>query len=199
MKLSELAASRWQTKKDQRIAVAVALAESRGKMDAENHNKDGSVDCGPWQVNSVHGYDCERLKSDPNYSADAAYAVWQSGGWHQWVTYNTGAYVPFLGHDADLTADDPSILKKIGGAIIDTSPIGIITGVSGPNVPNPVSGLEAIGHVMNTLTNPSTYARLGKGFLGGGLIVIGVGSLVFIVANKAASSSAVKTATKVIP
>ena len=193
MKLSELAATKWSGN-DVRIATAVALAESRGKMDAINKNTDGSTDCGPWQVNSVHGYDCNRLRSDPAYTVAAAHAVWQKQGWPAWVTYKTGAYKLYLGRDAELTADDPSILERIGIAAL-----GPVAGsiVSGDNpVTAVVDATDKAAGVILSLTNPSTWLRIGKGWMGGVLIIVGVGAATFIVANR---SGVVKTVAKATP
>jgi hypothetical protein len=82
---------------DPNLAAAVALAESGGVPTAVNdQNDDGSVDSGLLQINSVHGYDPDRLL-EPDYNADAGYDV-SSGGtdWTPWVTYNSGAYLDFL-------------------------------------------------------------------------------------------------------
>lgn len=193
MKISELAATKWSGR-DVKIATAVALAESRGKMDATNTNSDGSTDDGPWQVNSVHGYDRDRLRSDPGYTVNAAYEVYEKQGWRAWTVYKTGAYLAFMGQDADLDADDKSILEKIVGM----SPVGIIGGRAVDVVTDPVQaaagGINVIGDVIGALTEPSTWLRIGKGYLGSMLIVAGVGGLVFVVASRVTSSPVVKTA-----
>lgn len=218
MKLSELAATKWSGN-DVKIAVAVALAESRGKLDATHHNSNGTDDDGPWQVNSIHGYDRNKLRSDPNYTVNAAYEVWKSSGWGAWVTYKTGMYLAFMGQDAELTADDKSFLDKVkdgvgdgvsdvigtvvpgAGALTGDGLGGAVGGLLG--IPNPlnlsVPGLDDFANTIGALRNPSTWARIGKGALGGGLIILGVGSLVFIVANRAASSPVVKAASSAIP
>jgi hypothetical protein len=75
-------------------AAAIALAESKGNPNAEGHNKNGTVDRGLWQINSVHG-----SLSTTNVAANAKAAVQihnESGGWGPWVTYKTGAYKAYL-------------------------------------------------------------------------------------------------------
>jgi hypothetical protein len=203
VKLSELAATQWQGR-DVKIATAVALAESRGKRDATNTNTDGSTDDGPWQVNSVHGFDRNRLRSDPAYTVDAAHKVWQQQGWRAWVTYKTGAYLAFMGKDAELTSgDNAGFLDTIkDGAIGALGPAGLplkAVDALGNPVSAATSGIDAIGGVISALADPSTYLRLGKGALGGVLIVIGVGSVVFVVANRVSSTPVVKAATGIIP
>lgn len=64
-----------------------------------------------------------------------------------------------------------------------------------------ISPLEALGKVGAALLNPNTYFRLGKGALGGTLLILGTGGLVFVVANKATSGGAgkiAKTAVKTV-
>lgn len=71
------------------LAASVALAESGGNPRAENHNTNGSVDRGLFQINSVHG-----SLSTTNVAANVAAAVKinKESGWSPWVTYKTGAY-----------------------------------------------------------------------------------------------------------
>jgi hypothetical protein len=85
------------------IATAVALAESGGRVDAQNSNTNGTTDYGLWQVNSVHftesGWKAEWTPPDlliPEANAQAAYHVWQGSGWTAWTTYTTGAYLPYM-------------------------------------------------------------------------------------------------------
>lgn len=65
----------------------IANAESRMKADAININSNGSKDCGLFQVNSIHGYDCEWLK-DPKNNIEAAKVVYSKQGKKAWVTWN---------------------------------------------------------------------------------------------------------------
>jgi hypothetical protein len=76
------------------MAVAVALAESGGRADATHVNSDGSIDRGPWQINSVHG---ALSTLDPNANAKAAVKI-SSGGlnWQPWTTYTSGAFRKYL-------------------------------------------------------------------------------------------------------
>jgi hypothetical protein len=73
------------------IAVAVSMAESDGRADARNSNRNGSTDSGLWQINSIHGFD--NLK-DPQANADAAFEVWRESGWTAWYAHTPrgGAY-----------------------------------------------------------------------------------------------------------
>lgn len=159
---------------DERVAVAIILAESRGRVNATNHNTDGSTDDGLFQINSVHGFDRQKLRSDPVYNTKAAYKVYSdAGGWSPWVTYQTGAYKPFLGKDATITMDRRTLANPLDAV----NAVGDAAGAVG-------DGLDIIGEVVGALANPSTWMRLGKGALGGVLIIVGVGGITLIIANR---------------
>jgi LysM repeat protein len=72
------------------MAAAVAMAESSGEPAATNHDTNGSVDRGLWQINSANG-----ALSTYSEAGNALAAVELSGNgtnWSPWVTYTTGAY-----------------------------------------------------------------------------------------------------------
>lgn len=76
------------------IAAAIAMAESGGVINAQNHNSNGTTDRGLWQINSSHG---SQSTFDEMGNARAAVAISSNGtNWKPWVTYNTGAYKRFL-------------------------------------------------------------------------------------------------------
>ena len=78
---------------DPETMLAIAKSESGQNLDpnATNINKNGSKDCGLFQINSVHGYDCEWLKNPAN-NMKAAREVYEKQGLTAWVSYNTGNY-----------------------------------------------------------------------------------------------------------
>lgn len=67
------------------VAVAVAFAESLGDPEAVNFNRDGSVDRGLWQVNSIHGFDGDLF--NPIYNAESAFWVFERQGWRAWYAH----------------------------------------------------------------------------------------------------------------
>lgn len=82
---------------DKRKLVATAFGESGARVDAFNGaNSNGSWDAGLWQINSIHGYDKNRLLSDPAYNAAAAVDVYAGQGLDAWVVYNTGKYEQYM-------------------------------------------------------------------------------------------------------
>jgi hypothetical protein len=187
VKLSELIGR--YTDWDVRVATAITLAESRGRVDATHRNSDGSTDHGLMQINDkAHpGYDTHKLDSDPVYNIEAGHTIWREAGgkFTPWTTYTSGAYKLWLGHDATVTADKRTLLNP-GDAL---SAAGDVVGGVG-------DGLTSIGHVFGALLNPSTWLRVGKGALGGVFIVVGVTGITYIIANKAAKSPVGKAAAK---
>lgn len=96
------------------VMAAIALAESGGRINANNAglNSDGSVDYGLWQINSVHGFDTQRLTSDPLYNARMAYKVYKEQGLHAWTTFTSGAYKQYLN---GTTGGESQVIQSAGG------------------------------------------------------------------------------------
>jgi len=61
------------------MAIAVALAESNGNPDAIDHDGNGTVDRGLWQINSVHTQFSPACDYDPLCAAKAAFSI-SAGG-----------------------------------------------------------------------------------------------------------------------
>lgn len=166
------------------IAVAVALAESGGKTDAQHVNTNGTIDRGIWQINSVHG---AQSTFDPANNASAAVSISKNGtDWTPWTTFNSGAYKQFLGKSGGTSIGD--IGSAVGGAASGAAKTA--TGVVG----GATDALSALGGIAKALLSPDTYFRLGKGLLGGVLLILGTGALVFVVANHASGGGVVKAA-----
>lgn len=103
------------------MAAAVALAESGGNPNATNKNRNGSIDRGLWQINSVHG-----SQSTYNALANARGAVAISNGgtnWKPWcVAWSNGRCGgTYLGAGAPVLSHIPS------GASTGTVPSGTVT------------------------------------------------------------------------
>jgi Lysozyme like domain len=73
------------------MGAEIAMAESTGHEDATDYDKDGSVDRGLFQINSVHG-SLSTYNVDANVKA-AIYLSDDGTNWLDWVTYRTGAYI----------------------------------------------------------------------------------------------------------
>lgn len=77
--------------------LAIMRAESRCNPNADNTglNKDGSVDIGLLQINSIHGYSKAQM-INPYENIKAGYRIWKRQGYKAWSAYNNGAYAKFL-------------------------------------------------------------------------------------------------------
>lgn len=77
------------------VGTGIMYAESRRVVEATHHNSNGSTDYGLMQINSIHGYDSNRLVSDPLYNADCAFKIYKDAGstWGPWSTYHNGSYI----------------------------------------------------------------------------------------------------------
>lgn len=83
------------------LMVGIGSAESDLVVEAQNiHNKDGSIDNGIWQINSLAHpqWDGERLRTDPLYCAQAAVDVLLRQGLRAWYAYQLpdGTAGPYL-------------------------------------------------------------------------------------------------------
>lgn len=84
--------------KECKVALAVAKAESGMRCDAQNVNKNGSVDAGLWQINSIHlkkGWKLTDLL-DCKKATDFAYELYKAQGFQPWVAFWSGSYKKFL-------------------------------------------------------------------------------------------------------
>ncbi|MDQ3816096.1 MAG: hypothetical protein M3362_00210 [Acidobacteriota bacterium] len=82
------------------MALAISQAEngSRKCDRASKPNKNGTIDYGVFQINSVHlkkGWKLSELK-DCYKNVDYAYEIYKASGWNPWSTYKNGAYKKFL-------------------------------------------------------------------------------------------------------
>ena len=99
VRIAELALAVGFTGEEVPMAVAIALAESRGRPAIDNAglNEDGSVDYGLWQINDdAHGpkgFDPARAR-DPIYNAVWARRVYTDAGgsWSPWMVYRRETY-----------------------------------------------------------------------------------------------------------
>lgn len=169
------------TGNENKIMVAVALSESGGQAGATHRNSDGTQDTGLWMINDVHhgaepiGTFRTRMKNARENAKEAA-SVLHSQGLTAWTDYRNEKYKKFLGKDATVTTDKDTVTGSLSG-------VGSV--------------LKTTERVAGALLNPSTYLRLGKGLLGGSLVILGIGGLVFVVGSKV-NASPVATIAKAV-
>jgi hypothetical protein len=155
--------------------VCIIFAESSGRTDITSANPDGNRNVGIFQVDTVNVAHPEYLK-DPVYNANVAYRMWRADGGtfsKHWSTASKCA-----GKSGNEPLSD------------EASPVGV-GGVSVGGISDSVGG--AIAAVLNSIP----WFRVGKGALGFTMLVIGVGTIVVVVANKTPTPArAVKRALK---
>lgn len=188
-------------------AIAVCLAESGGRPNAENRNGNGSIDYGLWQINSVHsktftgnykGYtDLWPNRYEPVTNTIMAKAIWTDAGgsFSPWSTYKSGAYKKFLGHGVpvhkwllagghiELPLGEGDPLTALGGAINNAA------SAAG-------AALNPIGGYVNAALGFAKDAGIAIGvfLLAVVLIILGIW---FIVSQTKAGQTATKLATKI--
>jgi hypothetical protein len=165
--------------------MAVAMAESRGDPEADNGT---CCHClfqihRDWAGKNGAPSDPDKFfewLNDPYNCAKFAHWIWTNNHHTfagQWETFDTGAYRRFLGQDPLITVGQRIPIVDDVSDAVDT-----VT--------------KTIPQFIAALFDPSTYLRIGKGFLGGIFIIIGLASLVFIVANRAINTNPVRNARK---
>lgn len=119
----------------------IAVRESGGRAHINNAglNKDGSVDYGLWQINSIHGYNPQKLY-DPKFNAKAAVSIYKSQGPKAWATYNP--------------AVDRKYIGKYSGNVGGTPP-SRQTSTASPTSPSP--GLDKTALALSLLGISSDY------------------------------------------
>lgn len=157
-------------------AVAVALAESSGRLDAVSV----TGDYGLWQIN-------ERMHPEMfrdgggfgdgqwwgQWNAQMAFKVWKDAGsrWTPWVAFNSGAYKLFLPR-AQAAAGNPSIT-----GIGPTDKAGYREVIAIPSalneIGNAVKGVsQAFNKAGQWIGNRDNWIRVAQVAVGGGLLVM---------------------------
>lgn len=158
-------ASGWTSTSEIAIAVAVALAESGGRPEATHVNSNGSTDYGLWQVNSIHGFDPNRLLT-PTGNGSAAHQVYSEAGnkWTPWSTYKSGAYLAFLARGRAVAGS-----ASAGGSVND------------PPIDRPIPGVSSLSDLYSSITslanwvsNANNWRRVGLFILGAILLTYGL-------------------------
>jgi Transglycosylase SLT domain len=173
-------------------AVGVIGAESSFNPEAYNDtpcSQNGDHAVGLLQICTVHSGKfgipsgkaaaVEWLK-DPQNNLSAGYKLWLSAGRtfkNDWVQAQNGAYRKFRMQNPLITAKKKRLTGVVGDAVD--------------------SALGPVDEFMGALLSPSTWFRVGKGMLGGNLILLGGGALAFVVAKKVYNNPAVKSTVKV--
>lgn len=159
-------------------AVAVALAESGGNPAAVNTaNRNGSVDHGLFQINTVHGSLLSQgNKYDALDNAKMAYTVWTRSGrsWKPWATFNSGRYLAFK-PQGTLGAAAPVLPALAGATGGGTAPAPVAT-AGGPTAAS-ASTSSGVLDLLSGLVSGGLWTRLGAFVLGSLLVMMSLWKL----------------------
>lgn len=163
-------AAGWSSAGQITIGVAVAYAESGGRTDATNQNRNGSRDLGLWQINDgAHPWIKSQNWQDPGVNTAAAFRVWREAGgsWRPWVAYTSGSYRQYLlqgkqGADAPVTpgASDPLVADPALG-------LGDITDAA----ESVADAVKLAASVATWVANPHNWLRVAW-VAGGGVMIL---------------------------
>lgn len=184
------------------IATAIALAESGGDTTSTNKNRNGTVDRGLFQINSVHRqFDGARLLSDPTYNAACALSLYNARGgrFTDWVVYNRGTYQTFMAQAIAVSNQKPSgpmSPADAAAAVGDAADAGAL----GPLAPlaGPLSAFASLAQTIATFSAAVLDAGWWKRvlwFAAGWLILAGALVLIFKDALAPATRLAIAGAT----
>lgn len=169
--------------------IAIVLAESGGNPRAVNTaNRNGSVDYGLFQINTVHGSLLSRGdKFNPVDNARMALTVYKQAGnsWKPWSTFNSGKYKDFnsavagFGFPVDVAID---VARNAVGAA--------------QTVKQATTGVQ---QVMEVVTSPTLWMRVLLVLLAIFLIIVGTVVLLrkpIAQAGSVGAKAGIKFATK---
>ncbi len=165
-------------------AVAVALAESDGKTDAVNTNRDGSHDLGLFQINDKAHPEVLNINwRDPSANITLAYTIQKKDGWRPWDSSRLRqiAFMPVASTAMAVASAEPSLAKKqtIDSTkdLVSRTPVG--------------NTAETFADAWSKLSSGRFWARLGEIALGAVLLIVAANVLA-----KPVTEPVVKTAIK---
>jgi hypothetical protein len=154
-------------------AVAVAMAESGGRTDATNRNRNGSTDRGLWQLNDgAHPWVTSINWADPAANASGAYRIYQEAGgsFRPWVAFTSGSSARFQLQAAQAVQAGPVAPTTDNAGFLDGLPL-IGDAASAARSAGDAVKLGASAAVW--VSNPHNWLRVVYVVAGGALIIAG--------------------------
>jgi len=174
---------------DSELAVggAIAFAESGFNPAAIKHEPDGSTSYGEWQINSSHGYPelASGAWSSLAVNAQLAKRVWDAQGWNAWSTHKPTDVTGYARYNLMLGQAIIQVTTMYGPAAGAAAAAGAGTSaVSGAGAGatelagNTLKGFTQLVQeplsVVDWLTKPGTWYRIGKVTIGAAVIIAGI-------------------------
>ncbi|MGH3986689.1 MAG: hypothetical protein ACRDTZ_05150 [Pseudonocardiaceae bacterium] len=145
---------------DQATMVAIAKAESGFRVGAVNTaNRNGSVDRGLFQINSVHRYDANLLLRDARYNTKCAKEIYDRQGLRAWSTYNAGKHQAHMGEARQAVAGAGNVVGS--PALPGSDPAADKSVIYGPLGPQIVKAGKGVPLEANQPTASGTIGVLG--------------------------------------
>lgn len=166
------------------ICTSIAMAESSGRTDAVNHNADGTIDVGVWQINDVHkllwaGRQDDR--TDPIQNAKYMFSISGGVSWGPWSTFKDGSYQNHMQavmsalQNANLSRGAPvNVPNTLGGgygAAPRTTQVLNLDDV--PGLGQAKQAYDVIDKFFKFVTSPDGWLRITKVGIGIVLVLLG--------------------------
>lgn len=167
-----------------RVARGVMGGESGFNPDAENGDYIGLMQMGLVHAGNFgipEGRDTARVwLKNPQNNVEAAHKLWKMKGWAPWEAFTNGSYKLYENKNPLITLKT-SLSGDVVGTVKDVAD----------------KALGPLDEVASALLSQDTWFRIGKGWLGGSLVLMGAAGLALIVATRVSKSAPVKAAVKV--
>lgn len=158
---------------------AIAIAESGGNNVRQQGQPYRTTGWGLWQItpgNSEPADGTDNALLNPVNNAKAAYAKYRSQGLHAWTTYTHGTYKKYLnGYPSGVGDVNGSGGADVhGSATASTDPFASVVDSLNSSIGAPFKSIADSLSIVDKLSLPATWVRIGAGFVGIGAVGFGV-------------------------
>lgn len=153
-------------------ATAVALAESGGRTDATNVNRNGSTDRGLWQLNDgAHPWVKSINWSDPAANAAGAFRIYREAGssFRPWVAFTSGSSSRFTLQAAQAAGAPATPDAENTGLLDRLNPLDDVAGAAR----SAGDAVKLAATAGAWLSDPHNWLRVVYVVAGAGLIIAG--------------------------
>lgn len=158
---------------------AIAMAESSGNNVIQKGQPYATTGYGLWQItpgNSEPQFGVDTAMLNPVNNAKAAYAKYQHQGLGAWTTYKDGAYTKYLnGNPAGVgAATGAAAGAPTGPGFVSSDPLaGVVDSITN-SIGAPFQDIAQSFSIINKLSLPQTWVRIGAGVFGLAAVTFGI-------------------------